>query len=283
MDYDRALERGRTLLTRSEQDQWELAELTHTVLVADGRSLRKWAADLGVSKTHVARLRDVWIRYGGVPDQGHRRTFAEYYTLADVPKDRADEIEREAEETGEGVDRIRRKGRPRDRIEQARELFADRRGMRDALRDADVRERFRQIYEREFGRPQRREDEPVDRAPKHQLVSELVAFGDRINGVVRRLLRVRLGREDREALLDTVGELENSLARMRSSLESDGRARGRPDRKPKADAAPPPEVEVKEESADVPVPDKPARERPPRRTPRVHPPGDRKGERSRTA
>ena len=145
--------------------------------------------------------------------------------------------------------------------------------MREALRDREVRERFREIYEREFGRPAEEppREMPVDHVPKHQLVVELVAFGDRINRLLARLLRVRLGSEDREALLETVEEMEKGLGRMRSVLESDDLPARPPGRKPKVDVPPPPEVD---EPADVPALDTPVRERP-RRKPRVHPPGDR--------
>lgn len=75
--YQAAVSEGCTLVRRTEDDQWRLAELSWQV-VDGGRSRRRWAADIGVSHVHVGRLVTVWEWYGGNPVTG-RPAFAEAY------------------------------------------------------------------------------------------------------------------------------------------------------------------------------------------------------------
>src|SRR5262249_32629114 len=61
MQYEQAVTRARTLVKRSEEDQWELAELTWEQVEPQGtHSQRQWAGDVGVDQTYVSRLFRLW-------------------------------------------------------------------------------------------------------------------------------------------------------------------------------------------------------------------------------
>ncbi len=143
MDYAKAVTRGRFLLKRSTEDQWELAELTHSVIEEKGRgSAVQWAADLGCTKSHVSRLNAVWERYGKV--EHAQLSFDEYYLLATVPKDEAQELAGEAHRTGRSVRTVQRNRR--EQRKAAREALLDRKQRKELLADANIRK----ILEREF-------------------------------------------------------------------------------------------------------------------------------------
>ena len=95
MNYRKNVAEGRSLVKRSEADQWRLAELTAEVL-ANGRTTREWGADIGISHVHASYLAKLWKQYGGV-NQVNRPTFANAYAEAKVmPVDRRERRENEA-------------------------------------------------------------------------------------------------------------------------------------------------------------------------------------------
>jgi len=66
-NYTEAVTEARTLVKRSETDQWRLAQLTWenaSPYEADGKmSLTQWSRDVGVSLSYAGRLRRVWENY----------------------------------------------------------------------------------------------------------------------------------------------------------------------------------------------------------------------------
>lgn len=60
MEYTQAVSEARTLVKRSEADQWRLAQLTWEQLSAGTATAAKWAADIGVSDSYVYRLYKMW-------------------------------------------------------------------------------------------------------------------------------------------------------------------------------------------------------------------------------
>jgi hypothetical protein len=67
MNYERAVTEARTLVKRSSEDQWRLAELTWQVTHGpDKRTQREWAADLGVHHTTVGRWSRIWEQFGAL-------------------------------------------------------------------------------------------------------------------------------------------------------------------------------------------------------------------------
>ena len=64
MDYTQAVAEARTLVKRSEEDQWRLAQLTHEQ-VERGISQNKWARDIGVARSWAQTLYKVWDQWGG--------------------------------------------------------------------------------------------------------------------------------------------------------------------------------------------------------------------------
>jgi len=78
--YQEAVQEARQLVKRSEDDQWRLAQLTYEQ-GQQGVSQRQWAADIGVTKTHVYCLNAVWKRFGGL-SRDQRPTYAEAYSMA---------------------------------------------------------------------------------------------------------------------------------------------------------------------------------------------------------
>jgi len=53
----------------SEEYQWEAAQLIAEEL-ADGKSIRQLASEIGKGKSHVHRMSAVWDRFKGVPPEG---------------------------------------------------------------------------------------------------------------------------------------------------------------------------------------------------------------------
>jgi hypothetical protein len=224
MEYDEAVARGRALLTRSEKDQWELAKLTYEVaLRAEWGGLTRWAERLGVSLPHVTNLRNVWDRYGNLylGKDLSNRTFTELYKAARIPLRDDDQERRDNEGRGhQPGDRDASRER-RERVKQARESLTDREVMREALRDRKARSRFREIFEDEFGRPEQAPaPKPPARRSPHKLAGELLDLRDRLNRMLFQTIHVDLSPEVREAMLEELDRLENSLGWMRSFLES---------------------------------------------------------------
>src|SRR5437867_3647381 len=62
MKYGDAVKEARTLVKRSEGDQWRLAQLTWEQVEA-GKTRNLWASDIGISASHAARLYQVWAKW----------------------------------------------------------------------------------------------------------------------------------------------------------------------------------------------------------------------------
>jgi transposase len=77
--YEKAVAEARRLVSRSEEDQWRLAELTWQQ-VEGGTSRNQWAKDVGVSKRTVARWYNVWVRFGSAPA---RPSYSEAFQAVD--------------------------------------------------------------------------------------------------------------------------------------------------------------------------------------------------------
>lgn len=63
-DYQAAVSEARTLVKRSEEDQWRLAELTWEQCRDGKMSRAAWAQDVGVDPSYAARLYNLWERWG---------------------------------------------------------------------------------------------------------------------------------------------------------------------------------------------------------------------------
>lgn len=69
MRYREAVAEARQLIKRSEADQWRLAELTYDQLTVQGIDQKTWAADIGMSQSHVSTLSRIWAKYGTADDR----------------------------------------------------------------------------------------------------------------------------------------------------------------------------------------------------------------------
>jgi len=62
MKYGDAVKEARTLVKRSDGDQWRLAQLTWEQVEA-GKTRNGWASDIGISGSHASRLYQVWTKW----------------------------------------------------------------------------------------------------------------------------------------------------------------------------------------------------------------------------
>jgi hypothetical protein len=80
--YQTAVAEARTLIKRSEEDQWRLAQLTYENAAPKGRNgkhlLSEWAANVGIDPTYAGRLYNLWESYGQL-DLVQRPKFHEAY------------------------------------------------------------------------------------------------------------------------------------------------------------------------------------------------------------
>jgi hypothetical protein len=124
VDYGTAVAEGRRLLTRSEEDQWRLAELTFDVVEA-GSTRMAWASDVGISRSHAGRLYHIWRRWGDVRTDTRPRFLDAYET---IKRAGAEDDDAELVNAGE-INRIQRERqeptRHEDRVEMATKLLAD--------------------------------------------------------------------------------------------------------------------------------------------------------------
>jgi hypothetical protein len=89
--YEKAVAEARRLVSRSEEDQWRLAELTWQQVEA-GKSRRQWAQDIGVDPSYSERLYLVWARFGA-ESLGTRPPFKDAYHVIERPGLNLDEAE----------------------------------------------------------------------------------------------------------------------------------------------------------------------------------------------
>ena len=201
MTYAQAVVRGRFLLKRSEEDQWELAELTFDRTTGPRSvQLKVWAADIGMSESHASRLRSVWERFGQIVD---RQSFNDCYTMVKVPR-RAAELRRRAASSGRSVTAEERASRPRDRREAARGALLDEKQRRDLLADSKIR----RLLERELGvRPGRTPRPGRPAGERGDDLGELTATRDRLYVMLDGMLDRRLSAKERKG----VGELADDI------------------------------------------------------------------------
>jgi len=109
-------------VTRSEEDQWRLAELTWEQVEA-GKTRTQWATDIGVHVSHAARLYTVWARFGFALARNDRPAYAEAFLMVERNADSVDEARtRKAEQKAVGTVRGMA---PERKAEIARELLED--------------------------------------------------------------------------------------------------------------------------------------------------------------
>lgn len=222
MDYAKAVTKGRTLLTRSEQDQWELALLTAEVVAAGERGIqRRWAEDLGVSYTHVWNLNQVWLKYGRLHDAGKAtKAFNEYYTLAGGSKARAAQLENAAKKGGRSVGTVHRRSLDRDGVESARALLRNRRSMREILRDPKVHA----MLERHFRGPARNGDPLAAKRPGRRLqlqfVEDVTRLRHGLNSTLGDMIEVKLSQDIRRPLDEELEDLGISVEWARGYVRS---------------------------------------------------------------
>src|SRR5262252_1685362 len=66
MQYQEAVTEARTLITRAEEDQWRLAQLTWEQTRQNDVTIRQWASDIGMkSVSYVGSLARLWERHRG--------------------------------------------------------------------------------------------------------------------------------------------------------------------------------------------------------------------------
>ena len=213
MDYAAAVTRGRFLLKRSNEDQWELAELTWKVLKEKGYGFGKqWAADLGCDESHVSRLKAVWERYGRI--EHTQFSFTEYYALASVPQEDEKELQREARRTRRSVPTVIR--HRRERRAAAREALLDPRQRKEILADANIR----RILERELREEKSRKPKPRWRTG---YVAELEAIRDQMRQLLAEMLDDPPTTQERKDLLAELVELQEVLVWFQSYVKTGSR------------------------------------------------------------
>jgi len=119
--YETAVAEARQLVTRSEEDQWRLAELTWEQVEA-GKTRRQWSKDIGVNESTTGRWYRLWERFG---DQlaGQQVTFAQAWDMVQTGADDPASARDKAEDM-RAVGTVRNMP-PERKAEIARELLAD--------------------------------------------------------------------------------------------------------------------------------------------------------------
>jgi hypothetical protein len=123
MDYQQAVENARRLLAESQSASWELARICHEVTEA-GIPARTFAEDVGISRTYVEKLVRTWDRYAYRMHE--KRSFAEFFILANTTRERAERLEAVAQREGISVSTARNlKLAPSDKEKQRPDLLKD--------------------------------------------------------------------------------------------------------------------------------------------------------------
>jgi hypothetical protein len=124
--YTDAVSEARQLVKRSEADQWRLAELTWEQ-VESGRTIKDWAADIGVSKRTASAWKAVWTRWR-MQELHVRPAWAEAYEQVNPTGAKP-----------ESVDRAIRNMPPEKKAAVVREALADPEITRQIMSDPDTR------------------------------------------------------------------------------------------------------------------------------------------------
>jgi hypothetical protein len=140
MEYKEAVAEARTLVKRSEEDQWRLAELTWEQ-IARGATRKQWAKDVGLSPQYVGSLVSVWDRSSEVQAL-NRPPFNEAMAAVHTPG-RFEEME----EQGDSRETVRarraiRTMPPEQKAEVVREALQDEDVAEQVIRDTPTRARL---------------------------------------------------------------------------------------------------------------------------------------------
>lgn len=232
MQYEQAVSEARTLVRRSEEDQWRLAELTWET-IEDGSSRRRWAEDIEVTHTHVNTLYNVWVRHGG-NQVSTRPKFADAYAAAKgMPIDRSERRRNEA-------DRNVTQRPPEQRAKLARELLSDPNvarlvGEQDPETTASfVRDAIEQVPEAavEASRALSEQTRPVSprsdpsSGPAPRTTLDLLLQFQKLHHVVKETVdavvagEVSFNDRDRERLFEELAWLRSSLDLIESGIRS---------------------------------------------------------------
>ena len=126
-NYTEAVTEARTLVKRSEDDQWRLAELTFQAVEA-GTTRKQWAQDVGVSESYAQRLWRVWAQF---QDQRDDVSFSDAYGQIAPTSSRDGNI-----------DSAIRNMAPERKAEVARGLLREPQVTREVVKDRDVSATF---------------------------------------------------------------------------------------------------------------------------------------------
>lgn len=105
MQYQEAVAEARTLVKRSEDDQWRLAELTFEQIRDAGVSQNQWARDVGIHRNEARRLFLIGQRWSG-SSRNSRPTYNEAYMMVREGVDDPEEA-REVSYQRQAIGRIR--------------------------------------------------------------------------------------------------------------------------------------------------------------------------------
>jgi len=119
--YETAVAEARQLVTRSEEDQWRLAELTWQQ-VEGGKSRQQWAKDLGIPRTRADRWYRVWAGVQNAQWSPATHTYTEAY---DEVQGRAEQIEEYGTRSAAEAHRAVRNMPPERKAEIVREALED--------------------------------------------------------------------------------------------------------------------------------------------------------------
>jgi hypothetical protein len=119
--YEKAVAEARRLVTRSEEDQWRLAELTWQQIEV-GAVKAKWERDTGIGLGNARRLFAIWQRWGQVA-RLDRPAFTDAVNMIAEGGETPDEA-RELKQDRQALGSVR-KASPERKKEIARELLAD--------------------------------------------------------------------------------------------------------------------------------------------------------------
>ncbi|MCA1726411.1 MAG: hypothetical protein LC722_01775 [Actinobacteria bacterium] len=219
MDYAQAVARGRFLLKRSQDDQWELAALTYELLTTKQTTVRKWAADLGASPTYAFTLKAVHERFVvQSTEQTRGLTFNECFVLASMSRERADELLARAKKNGHSVTTEHHERRHRDPVKEARELLHDQRQARKILEDPKARDSI----VRELDRRRRKGAPPAAAQPGD--VQRFTGIRDEFYEFLGGVIDHKVPKPDRRRLKEISGELDNANGWLNSYLDSGDRS-----------------------------------------------------------
>jgi hypothetical protein len=220
MDHDQAAERTRSLLARSDDDQWEAARITHDMLATGQTTQRRWASAVGISKTQVLNLRNVWAKYGG-GHRGDQRTswsFNEYLTLARLSEDEARELEdraRNEDRSPTTIHRERRREPHRWIADKLDDEILDR-----MLQDDDLRDRFERALQRRNAHRKGRRREHTPEQLSFDFTENLGEVERDTYAMLARMLRERVAKAERRQRLELATRIRNGYDWMIAVLTS---------------------------------------------------------------